>query len=373
MYAESQKMIDDILDYIGRFKESDGLASEEAFGSLALKLFQYQFQWNPVYKKYCQARRKSPLTLQDWKQIPPIPIQAFKGLTLSCEPIEEAEAVFMTSGTTNADKKGRQYHPTLRVWDASMAGPFKTFVLPDRERMTIFVLSPAMDMNRNSSLSRYLTKAIECFGTSDSRFFYSQEAGLDMEGLGGALKECVRRNDPVLLLGATFSYVHWLDYCKEQDFRVALPEGSRIFDTGGLKGQSREITADELYQAFYEHFSIERDGCINMYGMTELSSQIYDRTIRSRYLTGEAVYEKAGPAWVRTLVLNPDTLEPVPDGETGVLAHYDLANWNSALAILTEDMGYKTKDGLVLLGRIKGSEARGCSIAVDQLMNAHRK
>ncbi|MFL6558646.1 MAG: CoF synthetase, partial [Bacillus sp. (in: firmicutes)] len=102
-----------------------------------------------------------------------------------------------------------------------------------------------------------------------------------------------------------------------------------------------------------------------------LSSQIYDQTIRSTYLNNSEIYDKKGPSWVKTLVLNTDTLEPVKDGERGVTAHYDLANWNSCLAILTEDMGYKTEHGFVLLGRIKGSEARGCSIAVDQLMQVN--
>ncbi|MBW7461774.1 CoF synthetase, partial [Paenibacillus sepulcri] len=72
----------------------------------------------------------------------------------------------------------------------------------------------------------------------------------------------------------------------------------------------------------------------------------------------------------RTLVLDPDTLEPVSQGESGVLAHFDLANWNSSLAILTEDTGCMTDRGLMLEGRLQGSEARGCSIAVDQLKQA---
>ncbi|ALS24648.1 MULTISPECIES: CoF synthetase [Paenibacillus] len=375
MKAESREIVQHILGYIGRFSAGDvtEAESEASFQEAALKLFRYQFQHNAAYKKYCQARRKSPLTVRDWREIPPIPIQAFKELTLSCEPAEEAEAVFMTSGTTNADKRGKHYHPTLEVWDASMVPPFKHYVLPDRDRITVLVLSPAADLNRNSSLSRYLTKAVEHYGTSGSRYFYSQENGLDMEGVLASLQECTARNEPVLLIGATFAYVHLLDYCADHSFQVELPQGSRLFDTGGLKGQSREITAEELYRKIEDHFGLNRESCVNMYGMTELSSQIYDQTIRSRVLTGRAVHEKANPPWIRTLVLNPDTLEPAPDGETGVLAHYDLGNWNSAFAVLTEDMGYKNERGLVLLGRIKGSEARGCSIAIDQLMSSHKK
>lgn len=115
-----------------------------------------------------------------------------------------------------------------------------------------------------------------------------------------------------------------------------------------------------------------RHHCVNMYGMTELSSQIYDQNILSWYTDGTGNYLKANPAWVRTVFLDPETLAPVKDGETGVIAHYDLANWNSCIGILTEDLGYRTPDGFLLQGRARGAEARGCSIAVDEVISANR-
>lgn len=365
MRQESITITNEILQFI---EEND----ETKFNEMALKLFRFQFQFNSAYKKFCQTKRKTPLTVKHWQQIPPISIQGFKELTLSCEPIEEAEAVFMTSGTTNPNAKGKNVHPTLTVWDASMKSPFKQFVLPDVEKITIFVLSPAADLNQQSSLSRYLSNAVAFFGTENSRFFFHED-GMNMKEVAEALGECEKIGEAVMLMGATFSYVHLLDYFRENNLHFNLVSGSRIFDTGGFKGQAREVEMETLYAMFKDFFKIERNMCINMYGMTELSSQIYDQTILSAYDTGVAIFDKTGPAWVKTVVLDTDSLEPVPDGETGVIAHYDLANWNACLAILTEDIGYRTEHGFVLLGRVKGSEARGCSIAVDQLMESNRK
>ena len=103
------------------------------------------------------------------------------------------------------------------------------------------------------------------------------------------------------------------------------------------------------------HWGVPRHHCVNMYGMTELSSQIYDQNILSWYTDGTSNYLKANPAWVRTVFLDPETLTPVKDGETGVIAHYDLANWNSCIGILTEDLGHRTPDGFLLQGRGEGS------------------
>ncbi len=364
MRQDSINIVNDLLQFI---KKNDG----SAFNEMALKLFRFQFQYNLAYKKLCQTKRKTPLTVKNWPQIPPIPIQGFKAVTLVCEPPEEAEAVFTTSGTTNPNAKGKNYHPTLSVWDASMKHPFKKYVLPDVEKMTIFVISPAADLNQNSSLSRYLSNAIAFFGAENSRIFFT-EKGLDMKAVAAGLKGCEDRGEPVMLMGATFAYVHLLDYLREQNLHFQLAEGSRIFDTGGFKGQSREVEMEQLYKMFAEFFHVERNWVINMYGMTELSSQIYDQTILSTFESGQTIFDKTGPFWVKTVILDTNTLEPVPDGEVGVIAHYDLANWNSCLAILTEDIGYRTEHGFVLLGRVQGSEARGCSIAVDQLLQANR-
>ncbi|MCY8232495.1 CoF synthetase [Priestia endophytica] len=371
---EDSKMITyEILQFIegnAQEKQTNPDIIDATYNELALKLFQYQFKHNKAYKKFCQVRKRTPLTVKKWIDIPPMPIQGYKELTLSCEPIEEAEAVFMTSGTTNPEAKGKNYHPDLTIWDASMKGPFKQFVMPDYEKMTIFILSPAEDLNQNSSLSRYLSNAVSYFGTENSEFFFSEE-GLNFERLVSQLKRCEEKREPVMLMGASFAYVHILDYLKEKQIQFQLPEKSRIFDTGGFKGQSREVDMEQLYTEFQTYFQIGRDKCINMYGMTELSSQIYNQTILSSYLNRSVIHDKAAAPWIKTVILNTETLEPVQQGEKGVIAHYDLANWNSCLALLTEDLGYQTKNGFVLLGRIKDSEARGCSIAVDQLIQSN--
>ena len=52
----------------------------------------------------------------------------------------------------------------------------------------------------------------------------------------------------VSLLGTAFAFVHWLDRLRERGRRYALPPGSRLMDTGGFKGRSREVPADELQE-----------------------------------------------------------------------------------------------------------------------------
>ena len=52
--------------------------------------------------------------------------------------------------------------------------------------------------------------------------------------------------------------------------------------------------------------------------------------------------------------------------------HTDLANYNSVLSILTEDVGIVGADGFQLLGRAEGAQAKGCSLAVESFVAAAR-
>ena len=98
------------------------VAPDEAFDALAHKIFAFQFAHNMQYRAYCMSRRVTPQMLSDWMDIPPMPVDGFKMLTLTSVPEDDCEAVFMTSGTTHPGQRGRNYHPDLEVWDASMIG-----------------------------------------------------------------------------------------------------------------------------------------------------------------------------------------------------------------------------------------------------------
>jgi hypothetical protein len=145
-----------------------------------------------------------------------------------------------------------------------------------------------------------------------------------------------------------------------------LPAGSRILDTGGYKGHSRELPLDEFYRRLCAAFGVPRERCINMYGMTELSTQLYDE--------GNALVPsvKSGPHWIRSRMVDPLSGREVPAGERGILVHCDLANFNSVTSILTEDVGVAVEGGFLLLGRAEGAQAKGCSLAVQEFLQAAR-
>lgn len=351
-----------IAEALLAFLAQDGCSDAE-FDAMALRLFAHQHAHNAAYRRFCQLRGATPRTVKGWRDIPAVPITAFKEVTLSCAPADTAERVFMTSGTTRGDVKGRHYHPTIAVWDASMTRHFARRFIQGAGRLPMAILFPDEEAMPNSSLAHYLALAVRHFGTPDSAWYVRPE-GMDVPGLVAMLRRAEGSGAPCALLGASFSFVHLLDALAEGGERFRLPAGSRILDTGGYKGQARELPLDDFYAGLEAAFGVPRERCINMYGMTELSTQLYD--------DGNAVVPsvKTGPHWLRSRLVDPLTGREVPRGERGVLVHCDLANFNSVTSILTEDVGVAAGEGFLLLGRAEGAQAKGCSLAVAEFLQA---
>ena len=354
-----QALSDRVLDFIGR--ES---STEDEFDAMALALFAHQFENNESFRRFCLKKGRAPRSARSWREIPPVPISAFKTLTLSCVAPEKTERVFMTSGTTGG-ARGRCYHPTLAVYDRSTIANFRARFMRGRERIRMGILFPTEDEMPNSSLAHYLALAARNFGTPDSEYLLDQK-GLEHDRLFRALDEAVAGAEPYALLGATYSFVHALDEMRRGGRSWRLPPGSRVLDTGGFKGRTRDVAAGEFYGQIEALLGIAPSDCINMYGMTELSTQFYDDGNR------RAGAPKSGPHWIRTRVVNPLSGAELAPGEAGILVHCDLANYNSAAAIMTEDVGIARDAGFVLLGRAGDEEAQGCSMAVAEFLEAAR-
>ena len=358
MVATETQIIDQLLAFIAAHSVTD-----DDFNAMALELFAYQVENNAPYRRFCQQREQTIRTVRNWRDIPAVPISAFKDLTLSCCPPEDAERIFMTSGTTQEGVRGKSHHPTLAVYDASMIRNFGERVMQGTDKIRMGILFPTEESMPNSSLAHYLALAVREFGTDDSHYLLTDD-GVDTMRLLVELAHAEQTGEPYALLGASYSFVHLLDALQGMGEIGFLPDGSRLMDTGGFKGQSEEIALDDFYARLSSTFGVPRKSCINMYGMTELSTQFYD------WGNETCPSVKSGPHWIRTRAVNPLTGEDVPAGTQGVLAHCDLAHFNIVSTILTEDAGIDVEDGFLLLGRADGAEAKGCSMAVEEFLKA---
>ncbi|MBI3995441.1 MAG: AMP-binding protein [Nitrospirae bacterium] len=364
MDTRENRIDDEILDYIRR-------PGEAGFEALALKVFTYQFARNPIYRKYCEAKNKTPDFVASWREIPAVPTEAFKEFDLACG---RPEKVFLTSGTSRGPEiRGRHPVPRLEIYRASALLNFSSHLLPDLAEMKMMILAGSPDLWPRSSLSHMMEMVRQEYGGEEAAY-YINDAGLDIDRLLKTLTEACDRNRPVMLLGVTLAFHEVLEYARNHRLSLRLPNGSRIMDTGGFKGRRIDLSKSELYRRYEEVFGVPQTHIVNEYGMTEMCSQFYDNVLADCVNDIERprlrLRRKRIPPWVRTLIVDPETLEELPPGQTGLLRHYDLANCGSVMALQTEDVGRTIADGFEILGRASGAEARGCSLIVEELLRA---
>lgn len=348
---------------IAAWIEDSPKLDDARFNSLALKLFAFQFEHNPAYRRFCDTLGRDSDRVKVWQDIPAVPTAAFKELKLTVLPSAERTTVFHSSGTT-AQLPSRHFHcsESLAVYEASLlawAEPhLRLNALPVGQ---LLFLTPSPALAARSSLVHMLATIQNAHPMMPASFFGNvDETGawsLGFDKLVRALSDAIARSQPVALFGTAFNFVHLLDELAARALRFELPPGSRVMETGGYKGRSRIVAKTELHAALTNALGVRPEFIVTEYGMSELSSQAYDA------MAGMAAPRILRfPAWVPTQVISPETGREVPLGGIGLLRVFDLANVASVLAVQTEDLAVRHADGFELIGRSAASEPRGCSL-----------
>ncbi|HSP97239.1 MAG TPA: long-chain fatty acid--CoA ligase [Candidatus Dormibacteraeota bacterium] len=330
----------------------------DRFEDLALAIFAHQFAHCGAYRDFARRRGASPEMVTDWRDVPAVPIVAFRLVDLICGV---PQRIFRSSGTTQgAANRSRHLLPDLRLYRASALAGLRRFLFPDVTRMRAVSLIPTPAELPDSSLAQMVAWALETFAADGA--YAARADGLDLDRLVAALEASERDGQPLAILATSGALIRALDALRERGRAFRLPHGSRLMDTGGDKGAPRHLSRNGLLHAVWSAFAIPGYFVVNEYGMAELSSQYYDSSLADRVAGHHAPRRKLGPHWARARLLDPTTLAPAAPGEVGLLCHVDLANAGSAMAILSEDLAVAVDDGFALRGRAPGAEERGCSL-----------
>ena len=344
-------------------------AMPEPFDDLARDLVRFQAAHIDGYARLCRARAFDPSATFRTSDAPAVPTDVFKLTRVAAFPETEARATFRTSGTT-LGARGAHAMRDVSTYDAASLA-FGRWALAGglRERLHVLVLAPHADEAPESSLSHMLAIFARDLGRVAAReeTYFMRAGELDAAGLARRVRS-LPPAEPALVLGTSFAFVHLLDALGE-GARLALPAGSRVMQTGGFKGKSREVDARTLRRELARVFAVDERAVVGEYGMTELSSQFYEATVATPFAQ-EGVYVE--PPWARVVPVDAETLAPSLEGEIGIARIEDLMNVDSAFAVLAADRVRRVQGGFELLGRAPGALPRGCSIAIDEILGAER-
>ena len=252
-----------------------------------------------------------------------------------------AETEFKSSGTTESIPS-RHLIKDIQFYLNHSKRCFE-FFFGNLQDYHFLALLPSYLERTNSSLVTMMNYFIQESGSPQSGFFKN-----DYDRLLQTIVDLQNDRRKTILWGVSFAL---LDLCEKYNLDLSQ---CIIIETGGMKGNRKELTRAELHQILKSNFHVRE--IYSEYGMTELLSQCYSKG-------GEWFY---CPPFVKILVR--EIADPFQVGieAVGGLNIIDLANFNTISFIETEDLGRVATDGsFEVLGRIDNSEARGCNLMID--------
>jgi hypothetical protein len=348
-------------------------AMPESFDALAVDLARFQAERVPGYARLCSARGVDLRKLTRAAQAPAVPADAFKLASVFAFDVAEATAIFRTSGTT-IGARGVHAMRHTSSYDAAALAFGREMLARNLERVPVLLIGPSDVEAPDSSLAHMCSLFARAFGAEEARGAAADRAAfvlageLDVAGLRRRIAGLSAKT-PALVLATSFALVHLFDALTSTSTGVGslpLPPGSRVMLTGGFKGRTREVSADELRRQIARVFGVEERAVVGEYGMTELSSQFWEATLVD---PGARHGAYVAPPWARVVPVDPVSLDPVADGAIGIARIEDLANVDSAFAVLANDRVRRAPGGFELLGRAPGASPRGCSIALDEMLS----
>lgn len=329
------------MDTFKSFESKLYSVNETSFDDIALEVFQYQSEFNPLYQAFIRALGVKVNTVNTIQKIPYMPVSFFKSQSIQTGTWVP-ETFFSSSGTTGMIASKHAVRD-LGFYCRHTRACFEYFFGPVQD-YHIMALLPSYLERSGSSLITMIDYFMQ-LGAPPYQAYYLQNHDKllrDME----VLRE---GNKKVIIWGVSFAL---LDLAEKGEVDLS---DCLVFETGGMKGRRKEITRQELHKLLSGQFNVPH--IYSEYGMTELFSQAYTKGT-TRFNT---------PPWLK--IIGRDLSDPLTKGllqETSGINVVDLANWNTISFIETEDMGKVFEDGsFEVLGRMDNSDVRGCNLMVQ--------
>jgi len=316
------------------------ITSEDNFKKMALTVFKHQFKNNKVYRSFCDLIYVHPSDVKKIEEIPFLPIQFFKSRKV-LSSIDEIQEIFTSSGTTGSTTS-KHFVTDISLYKESYLEGFKHFY-GNIEDYVVLALLPNYLERKGSSLVFMVDDLIKKSKNSESGFYLN-----NIDELAQKLIKLDNNGQKTVLMGVSFAL---LDLVEKHQFTL---KNTIIMETGGMKGQRKELVREELHQLLQYGFKVHE--IHSEYGMTELLSQGYSK--------GNGIFET--PPWMKILARDTeDALTILPIGKAGGINVIDLANYNSCSFIATQDLGKVHKNGTFeIIGRFDTSDIRGCNLMV---------
>ena len=255
--------------------------SHEGFDALALEIAQFQRRWSAGFRRLCAAHGG----FSNVDEIPAVPSDAFRLARVAVHPPQLDVARFMTSGTSGSDR-GVHALRTLETYsEVARAWGSRGLCSPKQPTRVVLALAEDPGDPGESSLGHMMRLFMGSFDGRARDAWLIGDGRVRLEACDRALGEARAVGEPLLVLAPAFALVALLEALNGRV--IEAPAGTVVMQTGGFKGRTREIDPNTLRAEVARTFCIPPEQVVGEYGMTELSSQLYEGTLPGGELAAE--------------------------------------------------------------------------------------
>ena len=317
------------------------ISDDHQFNVAAIATFRYQYEHTAIYRQYVSYLGIQPEQIDHYTKIPFLPIQFFKTQSIIADD-KTPEITFTSSGTTGMVTSQHQV-ADIQLYERSFRNAFELFY-GNVNDIAVLALLPSYLERTGSSLIYMVDDLIRSSQQKESNYFLYNH-----EDLNQTLQELQVKGTKTILIGVTYALLDFID-----TYRLDFPE-LIVMETGGMKGQRKEMVRHELHALLCKGFGTT--AIHSEYGMTELLSQGYSY--------GQGLFKT--PPWMKILIRDTnDPLTLLDNKKTGAINVIDLANYYSCSFIATQDLGkYHENGDFEILGRFDNADIRGCNLLVQ--------
>lgn len=312
----------------------------------------------------------------DPASIPPLFVTIFKERRLISIP-EDRIKLELTSSGTGGQRSAifldqRSYRRILRIVDAI----FDSLGMLDRgERVNYlcFTYDPRIAKNVGTAFSDKILTGL----TRRASVFYTirwrpetESFEFDLPATVRRLRSYAARPEPVRILGFPAHLWRVLDELEAKGVRLNLGPRSFIITGGGWKmDRDREVSKELFKQRVADVLGMPAENVRDLFGMVEHGIPYVDCEHGRLHV----------PIFARAQVLEPETLQPMPVGEPGLL-HLMTPYLSSypSISLLTTDRAVIERDcpcgrageTIRILGRAGVAKHKGCAITALELLKS---
>lgn len=331
---------------------------ESALLSELIRLSQHHVERSAEYARLTKVLFSGSSQPKYLSELPYLPVGLFKEHLLSSVPQSEVFKILESSGTTG-QKPSRIVldRETAQLQTLALSRIMTSALGPNRLPM---LLIDSADLIRDRR--QFNARAAGLLGMSNfgRNHVYALDSNLEL--LLPEVESFLSRfgHAPFLMFG--FTFLVWSRFYQQlADTGLDLSHGILIHSGGWKKLQDQAVSAADFRAALGKATGLKK--VYNFYGMVE--------QVGSIFLEGDDGYLYP-PNFADVIIRDPNTLEELPPGQTGVIEVLSaLPRSYPGHCLLTEDLGVvhavdssscgRLGKAFTVVGRIPAAELRGCS------------